>query len=385
MMIGWLLAGFLILSMIFNTACGTEDEPVVEEKPNEVVVEGTHIIWDSSSLRKITDGNYARIRELDNQQLIAVYSRSNHIYIKYSDDQGSTWENEQLLAEGDANYIMTNAEAIQLANKSIVVGLNRRVKDERWGSDYTYGIMIVSSDDYGQTWSEPQLIYNAGNSGDIGCWEPAFLQLPDGELQCYFANEYPYPNTNEQEISLLRSFDNGESWTAEIETATFAQGARDGMPVPILDGDNILLAIEDNSNNHVLQPTIIKEPVSSNWKNGLVGSNDSRRFHAVPDFSRTRYAGAPYLAKLNSGELILSFQDRNEREKNFETMKVLVGESVIEPFDHESEPFAISKSNSAKWNSLCVLSSGEVIAVTSTNAYGKGIYMVIGEVVNNSK
>lgn len=379
MRIGWLLVGFLILSMIFYTSCGTE------EKPNEDVVEDTHIIWDSSSLRKITDGNYARIRELDNQQLIAVYSRGSHIYIKHSDDQGSTWENEQLLAEGDANYIMTNAEAIQLANKSIVVGLNRRVKDEKWGRGYTYGIMIVSSDDYGQTWSEPQLIYNAGNSGNIGCWEPSFLQLPDGEVHCYFANEYPYPSTNEQEVSLLRSSDNGENWTTEIETVIFASGARDGMPVPILDGDNILLAIEDNSNNHVLQPTIIKEPVSSNWKNGLVGSNDSRRFHAVPDFSRTRYAGAPYLAKLNSGELILSFQDRNEREKNFETMKVLVGESVIEPFNHESVPFAISKSNSAQWNSLCVLSSGKVIAVTSTTAYDKGVYMVIGEVVNNSK
>ncbi len=376
------LGGFLVFSMFFNTSCGKGDAPVAGEKTDVVIEEGKQMIWNSTTRRKIADGNYARIRELDNQKLIAVYSKGNNVHIKYSEDYGNTWDNEQLLAVGDANYNMTNAEAIQLTNKSIIVGFNRRVKEEKWGSEYTYGIMAVSSQDYGQTWSGPKLIYNAGNSDEIGCWEPAFLELPDRELHCYFANEYPYPGTNEQEISLLRSFDNGESWTTDIETASFASGARDGMPVPILDGDNILLAIEDNSNNHVLQPTIIKEPISSNWKNGSVSSYDNRRFHAVPGFSTGRYAGAPYIAKLNSGELILSFQDRNDREKGFETMKVLVGESINGPFNNESVPFVISKTNSAKWNSLCVLEDGDVIAITSTNAYDRGIYMVKGKMVN---
>ena len=372
------------LYILFSISCSTNDNLSVIELPYEEVGKSTHIKWDTATITKITDGNYARIKQLDNQNLIVVYSKQNNLYIKYSDDLGESWQNEQLLFEGDDNYNMTNAEAIQLSNKSIIVGCNRRVKEVKWGGDYTYGIMLVKSDDYGQSWTSPKLIYSAGNSNETGCWEPAFLQLPDGEVQCYFANEFPYQTSNEQEISLLRSFDNGENWTSDIETASFANYARDGMPVPLLDGDDILLAIEDNSNNHVLQPSIIKESVDSDWKNGFVSSTDSRRIQAVPGFSISRYAGAPYIAKLKSGEIILCYQDREGRDNNFETMKVRISGSVGESFVNESEPFVIPKTNSAKWNSLCVLSNGKVIAVTSTNAYNKGIYTIQGELVEDS-
>jgi BNR repeat-like domain len=375
------IIGGLFLFLIIS--CGNNGDPGGVDPDPEIVIEGTYIVWDTATRTKITDGNYARIRQLDNQNLIAVYSRVNNLYIKYSDDLGETWVNEQLLFEGDDNYNMTNAEAIQLSNKSIIVGCNRRVKDVKWGGDYTYGIMVMISDDYGQTWTPPKLIYTAGNSSETGCWEPALLQLPNGEVQCYFANEHPYPTSNEQEISMLRSFDNGENWTSEIVTVCFAQGSRDGMPVPLLDGNNILLAIEDNSNGHLLQPSIIKETVASNWGNGIVGSSDSRRIQAVPDFAATRYAGAPYIAKLKSGEIILCYQDRDGRDKNFETMKVRVSGSVGESFTNESEPFVIPITNSAKWNSLCSLSNGKVVAVTSTNAYNQGVYLIKGEVVNN--
>tara|TARA_Y100000815_G_C13342120_1_gene500452 strand:- start:1245 stop:2345 length:1101 start_codon:yes stop_codon:yes gene_type:complete len=363
-------------------SCKPDDISVDLDQQEEVEEEMKGIEWDQSTLTKIADGNYARVKELDNLDLIAVYSRGNSVYVKYSKDRGRTWQNEQLIAEGNENYIMTNAEAIQLENKKIIVAFNRRVKDEYWDEDFTYGILIVSTLDYGETWTSPQLIYEAGNTNRRGCWEPALLQLPGGEVHCYFANEFPYQNSNEQEISLLRSSDDGENWSTEIETVCYASSARDGMPVAIIQGDNILLSIEDNSNGHVLQPSIIKESIEDNWQHGPVGANDERRTHLVPSFAQDRYAGAPYIAITINDELLLSFQDRLGRQRDNEICKVLLATNADGSFISEDIPFDISGDNHTKWNSLEVLSIGEIIVVTSTDAYQKGIYMITGTIEN---
>ena len=350
-------------------------------------VNGSRIAWDLRTLTKIADGGYARIIELCDQRLASVYSRGSNLYIKWSNDKGETWHSEKELFTGDDNYTMTNAEAIQLDDNSIIVGCNRRVRRDSWGGDYKYGILIRKSTDLGQTWKEPQLIYHAGNHSDIGCWEPVFLQLPSGELQCYFANEFPYSQTNEQEISLLRSHDRGNSWTNNIETACFAANSRDGMPVPIFqESENrILLAIEENYGDHVLQPVIIKMPLDDNWKNGYVSGNDPRRIHAVPGFDPSRYAGAPYLAQLKTGELIICYQDREGRTNHFEVMMVRIAGDLDDHFNRESKPFDISPEENGLWNSLCVLDQGAVLAVTSTSAFDGGVYMIRGRVLSELK
>src|SRR5690606_20369891 len=90
-------------------------------------------------------------------------------------------------------------------------------------------IRMASSIDQGLTWSAPQTVYTAGPSFQDGCWEPAAIQLPDGEVQVYFANEFPYQETAEQEISLISSADEGASWSPSRPIA-MRRGRRDGMP-----------------------------------------------------------------------------------------------------------------------------------------------------------
>lgn len=70
----------------------------------------------------------------------------------------------------------------------------------------------------------------AGHEFANGCWEPSAVLLPSGEIQLFFANEGPYTHSDEQEISLLRSYDNGYSWSHHPETVSFRSGRRDGMP-----------------------------------------------------------------------------------------------------------------------------------------------------------
>lgn len=343
------------------------------------------INWDPASRVKIADGSYCRVRQLANGQLAAVYARGANGFIKFSNDNGKTWINERLVFEGTSAYNMANAELIQLKNNTLIYGMNRRVKPDFWKKDFTYAIQIKTSPDNGKTWTDSQTLYTAGNENGIGCWEPSFLQLPGGEVQCYFANEFPYPDTNEQEISLLRSFDNGLSWTKNAERVCFAKKGRDGMPVPVLDqrSGQILVAIEENhGGKHLLQPVIICTSLADNWKGGFVGDDDPRRIHVAPDLSADRYAGAPYMAQLKTGQLILSFQDRDGREKKKELIKVRTAGGYAMPFVNESVPFPVGTGEATEWNSLTITSDGSILAVTSTSAYDHGIYMIKGAVKN---
>src|SRR6185436_15246566 len=108
-------------------------------------------------------------------------------------------------------------------------------------------IKTSMSKDGGANWEAAKLVYEAGINSGTGCWEPAQIQLPSGEIQLYFANEKPYPDTTEQEITMLRSSDNGASWSSP-QRISLRAGHRDGMPVPVMlaGGKGIAVAIEDN-------------------------------------------------------------------------------------------------------------------------------------------
>ncbi|MEN0054945.1 MAG: exo-alpha-sialidase [Mucilaginibacter sp.] len=344
----------------------------------------TEILWDSENPVKIADGNYGRVKELTNGTLSAVYSRGGNAYIKFSDNGGNTWHNERLVFEGTTEYSFANTELIELADGALVMGVNRRVKPAFTGKQFTYAIIVKRSTDGGRSWSSPQLIYQAGNTNGTGCWEPAFLQLPGGELQCYFANEKPYPETNEQEISLLRSFDGGKTWTKASETVSFAKKGRDGMPVPVLDARQrmILVAIEENHGGvHVLQPVIIKTPLNDNWKGGFVGDGDPRRIHVIPDMPAEQYAGAPYLVLSASGMPLISYQDRKGRTAKKELLKVRTLNSELLASGNESTPLPTDVQNSTQWNALTVLRNGTLLAITSTTAHKGGLYLIKGRIL----
>jgi hypothetical protein len=79
------------------------------------------------------------------------------------------------------------------------------------------GILVSAKKNYngGLTWTDERLLYEAGSKFEDGCWEPAQIQLSSGEVQLFFSNEGIYTNSNEQNISIFRSHDNGLTWTAQ--------------------------------------------------------------------------------------------------------------------------------------------------------------------------
>ena len=352
--------------------------------------DGICIVWDDAQREFVCSGTYARAKLLANNQLVLVYSARSSVYFRSRNEQGNVWSTAVEVARDDQGiYNYTNAELLELQNGTLIYTWNARPRVD--GVD-PYKIMIKRSDDGGATWSGEQTLYEAGTLFGDGCWEPAFLQLPIGEVQIYFANEAPYTTSNEQEISLLRSFDNGLTWS-NAEKISFRTGSRDGMPVPVnlQNGKGIALAIEDNGIDGTFKPVIVHSSIADNWLSGYVSGDSSRRWHALRSDCRLpadTYVGAPYLIQLHSGETLLSVQSAERRNPENThrraNMQIYIGTDEAKDFSQKSTPFpSLPDGGSALWSSLCQTSDTTVMAVSSLSGLPNqnGVWTVTGHII----
>lgn len=343
------------------------------------------IVWEASSQQFVGPGVYARVKKLADGDLGLVYSDGPAVWFRRSSDGGRTWNAPCKVAEAEP-YHYTNAELLPLQNGELLYLWNARPRRE---GVHPYLIMSARSRDGGRTWSDEQIRYAAGVRFTDGCWEPAALQLPDGEIQLYFANEGPYTASDEQEITLLRSRDNGVSWS-EPQTIAFRAGSRDGMPVPIAlrEGSEIVVAIEDNGIAGRFKPVTVR--TVNNWQEGVVGGGSPARRHALaaawqlPD---SVYAGAPYLIRLTNGATLLSVQStagRSGTNERFANMQVYAGDAHACGFGEPTMPFAaLPPQAQALWNALCQVDETTVLAVSSIGGLPQqnGIWIVRGRIV----
>lgn len=374
----------LLCLLISISGCGKD---LVKAEDETVPANG--IIWDHTTLKRVSASSaetkyagYARMIQLFDKSLLSVYETDGNIVAVKSVDLGMTWSapvNIALKSDGTNRAV---PDILELNDHTLLVCYNGR--PYLTDPSRKFNIQTKRSTDGGSTWKDERLLYEAGYQFENGCWEPSAVQLPSGEIQLFFANEGAYLQSAEQNISLLRSADNGLSWTTAPEIASFRPGSRDGMPVPLLlnNSKDLVFAIEDNGNGN-FKPYTIRNSIAENWLK-TVGSDDKNRNYALAEkIASDTYAGAPYLRQLKTGETILSYQGTEGRvnRMEFADMKVLVGNSSAKSFTHKSTPFIIPEDKSCLWNSLCILDDGTVIAVTSTNAYaGKSeIWMIKGK------
>ena len=156
---------------------------------------GSRIFWDTGSQTTIfPTGNYARLIELQDGRLLAA-AESGGIVISFSENKGKTWSTPTKIASPSSKMFLAVPDLIQLSDGTILVGYNPR-PEAPYSEERRFGIRVVRSTDNGATWSEPIFIFDAKHNFDDGCWEPSFLELPSGEIQCYFANENEYTSSN---------------------------------------------------------------------------------------------------------------------------------------------------------------------------------------------
>ena len=361
-------------------------------------VDGIRIAWDYSTLKQLSpvDANYAgyaRMIRLHNGKLFCVYESDGSVYAVKSDKRKQQWSAPVLIAAKQNDIARAVPEVLQLNDQSILVSYNLRPRGNNSDSTKRFTIEVKRTDDEGIHWTDAVEVYRAGHEFKNGCWEPAQIQLPSGEIQLYIANEGPYTKSNEQEITLFRSGDNGATWT-KGEQVSFRSGYRDGMPVPVLlqNKREVIFAIEDNGiDGKEFKPAIIRS--SSPWRNAPVLATSADREYAMASDARIpadKYAGAPDIRQLPSGEIILSYQSneyRNDFQWDRSDMVVAIGSPEGRNFNRKSIPFYTADSTrTTLWNSLCVENDSTVIALGSTNIYGKtAVWMIRGYILSEIK
>lgn len=346
---------------------------------------GTTIQWDLSTRKFASTGVYSRVVKLSTGELALVYSDGPDVQIRKSSDNGATWGAALMVAHTNG-YNNTNASMVELQNGWLLYAWNGRPQTD---GTLPYTIDIIISKDNGATWGNRQTLYTADVYAANACWEPSMLQLPSGEIQLFFSNENPFRTNADQEIDLMRSYDNGQTWTTPIRVS-YRAGHRDGMPVPVYLNDNkgIAYSIEDNGLNGNFKPSIIWSSVANDWTQGYVNATSPDRWGALrsdQQLAASVYAGAPYLIQLPSGETVLSCQSNNGRANPI--MQVYVGDYNAKNFAGATSPFSdLPSSGQALWNSLTVLNDTTIIASSSVNGLGQdGIWTVKGNVIRNKQ
>lgn len=338
----------------------------------------SRIFWDTDTKKTLfSSGNYARMIQLQDGRLM-VAAENGGIKVIYSSDGGKSWTPSELIASNPANVSECVPDLLQLADGTIIVGYNPRPHSP-YSEDRRFGIRCRRSTDNGATWSDEIFIFDARHIFNDGCWEPSFLELPSGELQCYFANENDFTTTGEQCISMCRSFDKGLTWGAPVRVS-YRQWSRDGMPVPILtpDGKEIVVIIEDNGwpGSSGFIATTVRCPIEENWTGVPVDGGSTRRskiFAVAPPAGHA--AGAPYLRVLPSGETVASYQGNDNRsttDMERMNMSVLVGDEQARNFKGLTQPFNISEEYHSLWNSVAVVDTGTVVALGSIGQPNSG-------------
>ena len=271
-----------LLAVVLFVSCEGLSEP--EDGPAGGSGSGTELAieWEKPQPVKIggknVAGGYPRIHRLNDGWLMLSYSSNGNAYASFSSD-GGIWssakkvmayedvENEKGKARLTAavpDFAQLSATHPKHANR-IIYACNHRPRELKsdgttpdegkgWTSVAPYDISVCYSDDNGKTWSAAKSVYKSGRWAENlkkGCWEPFVLELPDGTVQVYFADETPYytqygatssSKKDWMNISVIESEDGGNTWRLPRVVAQNSE-CRDGMPVVAIHEDKLLLAI----------------------------------------------------------------------------------------------------------------------------------------------
>lgn len=375
------------------------------------------VVWEEPE--KIVKGGYPRVHRLNDGRLMLCYSSSANTYVRFSDDDGYTWsEDAQVVMrhfsveneKGRAKVHAANPEFAQLSADNphkpgrIIFACNYRPMnpnskaegDDRFRSSvFPYTIAIKTSDDNGRTWSAMKHVYKSQTWKEnalSGCWEPFVLELPDGTVQIYFADETPYKKkgSNWQNISVIESNDGGDTWSAPRIVSQNGSG-RDGMPVVMLLNDRIYMAIETSEPGTRLFPAVVSSTLEDNWQTPVLKDSPDR-FHPFKRSLKSDvvYSGAPYIITTDN-YIVYSYQiadisdDKKENDSRHAAMEVQVclksevKDAVFNTMRAASRPIDLDQwTETAVWNSLCDLGNDEILAVSQYNGY---VYLVRGKII----
>jgi uncharacterized protein (TIGR03437 family) len=339
------------------------------------------MVWDQGTKMLIQQGgSFGRMLRLDTREILCSYEWGGAIYVRRSSDEGRTWS-DGLRVTGYDYGTASNPEIIQLQNGWLLLTYNERP----WDGVHPYTIKIGFSKDEGRSWGDFRVVYTAGTTFGTACWEPTEIQLPSGEIEIFFANEAPFATSSDQEVTLLRSYDNGATWSPP-QRVSYRAGHRDGMPVPLVlnGGTNMVLSIEDNGLSGPFKPVMLGTTLANPWPPPYIPAVSPLRWSALETpLPVDVYGGAPYIRQFPSGETVMSIQSGENRlyenSVEYSRMVVYLGSPVANNFTNGSEPFTVPAYTAGVWNALFMKNAVTVTALSSTSQDGvQGLWVIDG-------
>lgn len=359
---------------------------------------GIRIGWDYRTQRFVSGGAYGRLKVLSNGLEAFVYDEGGVCKIRLRRSGVSSFASAITVATPPSGSGYTNCELLELADGTLMYAYNERIN----GTGVK--IKVKYSVNGGRTWRDEQTVYEVRESdfladeGYHGIWEPAMIQLPNGEVQLYFASEFLVPG-HDQKIVMLRSLTASESgarvWEAQAVDVSYTVGYRDGMPVPLVlrDGKGIVFAIEDDGFGGGFQPGIIYSSMTDNWTSGIRYGDSRNRWRAIID-GEPRGGGAPYIIQLTSGETLISTQTNyfnDQRGAPLDDMYknrpfVYIGDADARNFSRYSIPFPFidEPNQGGVWNALCQTNDSTVVCVSDVHGHPtqSGLWIVDGHIMH---
>ena len=329
------------------------------------------IEWNDDTLTfAVAGGQYGRIVRLPNDDLLLTGQQSmaqwGPSYVWHSSDDGETWGSRIKAAEYEFGHAC-NPEPLVLDNGNILLCYNPRPLTD--GQGHNYAICTTISTDNGYTWSEPTTVYTADEYFENGCWEPAAVQLPSGEIKLFFANENNFRLNDDQDISMCTSNDGGLTWS-NAQRVSYRPDDRDGMPSPlILKNGRLVVGIEDSG---------LSTP---GYKLAIVDPETGERWDANnPPLAYGSNVGGPYLRQFPTGETVLSCQ-LNETKDVIRRQVIYLGDENAENFTNATEPFTgfMDEGERGVLNSVFIKNAYTVTAISPTTINGQfGLWTIDG-------
>ncbi|MCM8532196.1 MAG: glycoside hydrolase [Lentisphaeraceae bacterium] len=376
------LATLFLCGAFFS--CQSQKQEVIHKKEISIVFDGEkdtqkevlhqsykRIDWDLTSKEFVTAANEVSGLKLEDRVLI-VYEKNGFLCSKFFDVEASTWgEENEILSPAD--FAVSTPSLVKMKSGLLVCAYSEQPFEDFKSQHFT--IKVMTSKD-GVDWSEPVLAYKAGNNFKTACWNPTIVEQPNGTLNVFFADEFPYGSGMEQNISRVKSSDDGKTW-GEVEPILFRPGNRDASPFAVKINGSIRLALVRLTDTKKPDVSPKVEMVSLD-KYFTPGEKLARwkPFIRSLDFDVT--INSPKISLLDSGDSLLSVEIDEGRKDSLE-MAVYVGDKESKNYSEKSLPFGEGFKGTIKNGFTVQLKGDKIMAFGVTDIAGeKGLWSVEG-------
>ena len=294
-----------------------------------------------------------RVLRLHDGRLIAAAETSRGIRVYTTADDGRSWADAGP-GSFSPDLACANPELFALPDGRIL--LAHRAVGKRENGFYT-SLRVSEGSPDGMSFRPHSVVteYTEPDGGFRGVWEPC-LGMLDGALTCFYANDSTSV-TPQQNIEFKR-WDGEERTDRTVVCDGVKHDSRDGMPVWIpLKAGGYALVIESTHlrNGPGKHPFVIRLLVSPD---GVRWSDPADIFIPSADGSK---AGAPWIAELDDGRIVVSFQtDEDSEVKGDRTsvMKTMISdgsparELTAEKFGPAETVFEVPEGTGALWTAV---------------------------------